>query len=246
MLVFYCLPFPVKSFTYGFGMDQKPTMENAEKALHLAQDSNFNLIMLEIGLLRMIGFEIGRRLKEGPRLYQTPVVFVTGRPHEEEQRHAFEIVAVDCSTKPFDTLNLVRRILSHFKAGGISNETCPMNPTPGRNRQKARSSRSAMRTSTAPALAGWAGIPRPRCFERNARSTRPFPRAFPGSNAVSSAGKRYSSQTGLAADSFGVCAQALCHRRAKAAYGTRGFTSCHVFRSLWKMLNGTGLSLVFG
>jgi DNA-binding response OmpR family regulator len=124
MLVFYCLPFPVKSFTYGFGMNQKPTVENAEKALHLAQDSNFNLIMLEIGLPGVIGLEICR-LKEDPRLCQTPVVFVTGRPHEEAQRHAFEIVAVDYSTKPFDALKFASRILSHVKAGGISNEICP-------------------------------------------------------------------------------------------------------------------------
>src|SRR5580692_10993120 len=109
MLVFYCLPFPVKSFKYGFGMNQKRTVENAEKALRLAQDSNFNLIMLEIGLPGMIGFEICRRLKEDPRLCQTPVVFVTGRPREEEQRHAFKIGAVDYSTKPFDTLKFASR-----------------------------------------------------------------------------------------------------------------------------------------
>ena len=97
------------------------TAWNAENALRLAHDGNFSLITLDIDLPGADGYEICRRLKEDPRLCQTPVVFVTGRSKEEDQQRAFESGAVDYIAKPFDALNFASRILSHVKAGGISN-----------------------------------------------------------------------------------------------------------------------------
>jgi DNA-binding response OmpR family regulator len=97
------------------------TAWNAERAMRLAHDGDFSLITLDIDLPGANGFEICRRLKEDPRLCHTPVVFVTGRPHEEDQQRARGLGAVDYITKPFDALNFASRILSHVKAGGISN-----------------------------------------------------------------------------------------------------------------------------
>jgi putative two-component system response regulator len=88
---------------------------NAEKAIRLAQDEDFDLITLDVDLPGMNGFEICSRLKENFRSCDTPIVFVTGRPHEEDWQRAFELGAVDYISKPFDTLNFAARLLSHIK-----------------------------------------------------------------------------------------------------------------------------------
>jgi DNA-binding response OmpR family regulator len=91
------------------------TAWNADKAMRLAQDEDFDLITLDVDLPKTNGFEICSRLKENLRSRNTPIVFVTGRPHEEDQQRAFELGAVDYISKPFQTLEFAPRLLSHIK-----------------------------------------------------------------------------------------------------------------------------------
>jgi CheY-like chemotaxis protein len=88
---------------------------NAEKALQLAQAGGFDLIALDVSLPGMNGFELCRRLKQNPRLRETPVVFVSGQLDEGEGQRARELGAVDCIKKPFEAINFASRILSHVK-----------------------------------------------------------------------------------------------------------------------------------
>jgi DNA-binding response OmpR family regulator len=96
------------------GCDAQPAW-NADKAMRLAQDEEFDLITLDIDLPGASGFEICSRLKQIPRHRATPVVFISGRPYEEDQRRAFELGAVDYIEKPFEALKFAGRILSHVK-----------------------------------------------------------------------------------------------------------------------------------
>jgi DNA-binding response OmpR family regulator len=91
------------------------TAWNADKAMRLAQDEDFDLITLDIDLPRTNGFEICSRLKENLRSCDTPIVFVSGRPHEEDRQRAFELGAVDYIAKPFQTLEFAPRLLFHIK-----------------------------------------------------------------------------------------------------------------------------------
>jgi DNA-binding response OmpR family regulator len=90
------------------------TAWNVEKAMRLAQDEDFDLITLDVDLPRTNGFEICSRLKENFRSCDTPIVFVTGRPHGEDRQRAFELGAVDYIAKPFQTLEFAPRLLSHI------------------------------------------------------------------------------------------------------------------------------------
>jgi DNA-binding response OmpR family regulator len=94
---------------------------NADKAMRLAEDGNFDLITLDVDLPGASGFEICARLKENPRLRDTPIVFVSGRPHEEDRQRAFELGAVDYIIKPFAVMGFSSRILSHIKAAQTEN-----------------------------------------------------------------------------------------------------------------------------
>jgi CheY-like chemotaxis protein len=88
---------------------------NAEKALQLAQAGVFDLITLDVSLPGMNGFELCRRLKQNPRLRETPVVFVSGQLGEEEVQRALKLGAVDCIEKPFEPTDFIFRIISHAK-----------------------------------------------------------------------------------------------------------------------------------
>ena len=86
-----------------------------KKAMQYAEEWNFDLITLDVDLPDTSGFKICSRLKENPRLRDTPVVFISGRPHPEDRQRAFELGAVDYITKPFAAMDFGSRILSHIK-----------------------------------------------------------------------------------------------------------------------------------
>ena len=88
---------------------------NAEKALQFAQNGGFDLITLDVNMPGMNGFELCRRLKQNPRLRETPVVFVSGQLGEEEVQRARELGTVDCIEKPFEPTDFIFRIISHAK-----------------------------------------------------------------------------------------------------------------------------------
>jgi DNA-binding response OmpR family regulator len=90
------------------------------KALQMAQDGNFDLITLDVDLPDMSGFEICRRLKQNP-FWQTPIVFISGRPLEEDHRRGLELGAVDYIAKPFGASEFAPRLLSHL-ASNVTRE----------------------------------------------------------------------------------------------------------------------------
>jgi DNA-binding response OmpR family regulator len=96
-----------------------------KKAMQLAEIGNFDLITLDVDLPGMNGFELCHRLKQNPRLCNTPRVFVSGRPCEQDIQRGLELGAADYITKPFDALDFAPRLLSHIKplrASNVSDE----------------------------------------------------------------------------------------------------------------------------
>ncbi len=87
-----------------------------KKAMQLAEAGNFDLVTLDVDLPDDNGFSLCSRLKEHPRLCDTPVVFVSARCLIEDQQHGLDVGAADYITKPFETFEFVPRLLSHIKA----------------------------------------------------------------------------------------------------------------------------------
>jgi DNA-binding response OmpR family regulator len=91
------------------------------EALKLAQEKNFDLITLDVGLSSSTdGFAFCKQLKENPRLQKVPVVFVSGRGSLEDQQHGLDAGAVDYIVKPFDGSEFVTRIMLHINAKAIT------------------------------------------------------------------------------------------------------------------------------
>jgi DNA-binding response OmpR family regulator len=63
------------------------------------------LIILDIMMPEMSGWELHRRLEEHPALSRTPIVFLTGRTTETAQE-MYKRYGIEYITKPFDINNL--------------------------------------------------------------------------------------------------------------------------------------------
>ncbi len=74
---------------------------NGEKALSIAGDSNPpDLILLDIMMPEMDGYEVCRQLKTNPATQKIPVIFVTAKGEVKDESKGFEVGCVDYITKP--------------------------------------------------------------------------------------------------------------------------------------------------
>ena len=87
---------------------------NGPQALELAaQAPQPALILLDIMMPEMDGYEVCARLKQNPATADIPVIFLTARTESEDERRGFELGAVDYVGKPINPLILVARVHTH-------------------------------------------------------------------------------------------------------------------------------------
>jgi len=90
------------------------TMPSAAKMFSLLGKMMPDLILLDIEMPEMDGFEALKRLKSESLWANIPVVFLTGRTDAAVEVHGFEMGAVDFITKPFSAPVLINRIKTHL------------------------------------------------------------------------------------------------------------------------------------
>lgn len=71
------------------------------------------LILLDIRMPGMDGFETCRRIKENPRIQGIPVIFISAMQEMDERIRAFEVGGVDFVTKPFQEREVLARVSAH-------------------------------------------------------------------------------------------------------------------------------------
>lgn len=74
-----------------------------------------DLILLDIGLPWLNGFELGQMLKEHKDLKKIPLVFVSGKTGEDDIKRAFELGADDFIKKPFEIEKLKKTVATLLK-----------------------------------------------------------------------------------------------------------------------------------
>lgn len=88
---------------------------NGEKALKLALTKPLpDLILLDIMMPEMDGYEVCRRLKSEESTQNIPVIFVTAKSEIEDETLGFELGAVDYITKPFSIPVVKARVKAHL------------------------------------------------------------------------------------------------------------------------------------
>jgi len=84
-------------------------------ALEIANDDKPDLILLDIMMPNMDGYEVCRRLKDNERTKDIPVIFITAKTDEESIEKAYEVGGIDYITKPFKPKELYARVKTQLK-----------------------------------------------------------------------------------------------------------------------------------
>ncbi len=97
------------------------------KALKIAEAKIPSLILLDIMMPEMDGFEVCRHLKANEKTARIPVIFLTAKVAQEDTIKGFELGAVDYITKPFNPAELLSRVSTHLKLQQYTEELAVKN-----------------------------------------------------------------------------------------------------------------------
>ena len=85
-------------------------VSSAAKLFNILEKFIPDLILLDVDMPEMSGYETIKILKSGSRFADIPVIFLTAKNNEESEMEGFDLGAVDYVTKPFSAPLLLRRI----------------------------------------------------------------------------------------------------------------------------------------
>ena len=97
---------------------------NGEAALKLAQRAIPDIILLDVNMPEMDGFEVCRRLKKTESTRNIPTIFITASDSVDSVMDGFRVGGVDYVTKPFKPQEVQMRVETHLK---ISRLTAALN-----------------------------------------------------------------------------------------------------------------------
>ena len=89
--------------------------KDGKSALTQVDKVDFDLILLDIMMPEMDGYEVCEIIKQNPAKREIPIIFLTAKTDEESIVKAFEMDAVDYVTKPFNVAELLARVKTHLK-----------------------------------------------------------------------------------------------------------------------------------
>jgi CheY-like chemotaxis protein len=98
------------AFTLRFAGHEVVVATNGEEAIQTALQSNPDLILMDVRMPRMTGYEACKVMKSNPDLKDIPVVFLTARGQESEIQQGLEAGAEEYLLKPFAPDQLTTRV----------------------------------------------------------------------------------------------------------------------------------------
>ncbi|RRH78172.1 diguanylate cyclase [Falsigemmobacter faecalis] len=88
---------------------------SGEEALEVARLTQPDLVLLDVVMPGMQGFEVCQKLKEDPLLSDIPVIFTTGLGDTEDEIRGLSLGAIDYVTKPIQPMILRNRVRNHVE-----------------------------------------------------------------------------------------------------------------------------------
>jgi sigma-B regulation protein RsbU (phosphoserine phosphatase) len=157
--------------------------QSGEEALALALEARPALILLDIMMPGIDGFETCRRLKADPRTAASAVIFMSALDDTQDKVRGLGAGAVDYITKPFQAAEVIARVRTHLELRRLHRELAQVNETLAAANRKMRQDlaaaakvQQALLPSCVPALAGWEFAWRYRpCDELAGDSLNVFP-----------------------------------------------------------------------
>ena len=83
---------------------------DGEEALQVARRHHPDLVLLDVGMPRLDGFEVCRQLKTAPETTSIKVVMLTARGTEADRARGREVGADDYFAKPFSPIQLLKKV----------------------------------------------------------------------------------------------------------------------------------------
>ncbi len=93
---------------------------NGDMALQIAARTPPDLVLLDIMMPGMDGYEVCRRLRQKPETAEVPIMFLSSLEEVQDKTRGFEAGANDYLTKPFEMLEVKARVRSLLKAKAYS------------------------------------------------------------------------------------------------------------------------------
>ncbi len=91
------------------------TATDAKSALNIVKEEEIDLILLDIMMPNMDGFEVCEILKNESTTLHIPIIFLSAKDKHKDIQKGFELGAVDYITKPFNPTELLSRVSTHLK-----------------------------------------------------------------------------------------------------------------------------------
>lgn len=106
------------AFTLRFSGFEVELAANGAEAVEKAPQVKPDLILMDVRMPRMTGYEACRKLKESPQTQNIPVVFLSAKGQDTEIQEGLEVGAMDYILKPFAPDELTQQVTQILKKFG--------------------------------------------------------------------------------------------------------------------------------
>lgn len=96
---------------------------NGARALDVIRAQAPELVLLDVEMPGMDGYEVCRTLKGDPATRDVPIIFISAHDSPREKVRAFESGGVDYVTKPFEPQEVLARVATHLEVSRLHRET---------------------------------------------------------------------------------------------------------------------------
>jgi CheY-like chemotaxis protein len=99
------------NFTLMFAGHTVTLAANGQEAVdHATRESDFELIMMDVRMPRLTGYDACRQIRQLPAYASTPIAFLTAKGQDEEIQNGLAAGATEYIMKPFAPDDLTRRV----------------------------------------------------------------------------------------------------------------------------------------
>lgn len=96
--------------------------KDGNMAIKLTKEKEFDLILLDIMMPEINGFEVCQQLKEDTKTANIPIIFLSGRDSSDDIQKAYEVGGVDYIIKPFIDIELKTKVAIHTQLSQLKKE----------------------------------------------------------------------------------------------------------------------------
>ncbi len=88
---------------------------SGKEALNLLKDICFDIVLLDIMMPEMDGYEVAQKMQSNPKLSNIPIIFLTAKSDIDSMTKGFEVGGLDYIVKPFHANELLARVKTHLE-----------------------------------------------------------------------------------------------------------------------------------